>query len=264
MVDGCRRKRVEAPDAMAKIACAMITWGDQNGPEDMRRTLSEMRDCGYDGAEIGLSDLDKIDGKAMLEEIGIRLVSAHTGFDLRSTDEATEIAKMKVAVTKAAALDAEFIFISNSYYAGKGADDYRAEAKVYNELGKVVKDAGLTFCFHNHHWEFKRNRLGLNILIGETSPDSVALAPDLGWVMRGDVEPVDFLREYGERVKALHFKDFTFDEQFTELGTGVVDFKSAYEFIKHRGLWIVAEQDTCKGAPIDSARQNAAYLRSLG
>lgn len=248
---------------MAKIACAMITWGDQNGPEDMRRTLTEMKSCGYDGAEIGISDMELIGGIQTLEEIGIRLVSVHTGFDLRSTDGETEIAKMKEYAPKAASLGAEFVFVSNSYYAGKGADDYHAEAKLYNDLGKVVREAGLTFCFHNHHWEFKKNRLGLNILTGETDPAYVALVPDLGWVMRGDMEPVDFLREFGDRVKALHFKEFTFDEQFTELGKGVVDLKTAYEYIKHRNLWIIAEQDTCKGSPLDSARQNVAYIRSL-
>lgn len=248
---------------MQKIACASITWGDFDTGEQFYQMLREMKACGYDGAEIGLDKLSMVESRDKLEKIGIELTAVHTAVDLREANPDEECEKLRKAADRAKELGASFVFISSIFFKGKGAEDYRREAALYNRFGEIARMAGLTFCFHNHNWEFKDNRLGLNILTKETDPGLVFLVPDLGWVMRGGMEPVDFLKEFGDRVRALHFKDFTFDDRFTELGTGVVDFEAAYEYVRDRELWIVAEQDVCTGKPSDSAAQNARYLKRL-
>lgn len=248
---------------MQKIACASITWGDRKTKEQLFQMLREMKDCGYDGAEIGLDKVFLIESRAELEELGIEIVSVHTAVDIRSADAEEECEKLKKSAARAKEIGASFVFISSIFFKGKGEEDYRAEAKLYDRFGEIVTGLQMQFCFHNHNWEFKNNRLGLQILTKETDPLKVFLVPDLGWVMRGGMEPVDFLREFGDRVRALHFKEFTFDDRFTELGRGVVDFETAYDYIKDRELWIVAEQDTCEGTPAQAAAENAAYLRRL-
>lgn len=248
---------------MQKIACASITWGDMKTKEQMLHMLREMKDCGYDGAEIGLDKVFFIENKSELERIGIEIVSVHTAVDISKADLQEECEKFGKAAAHAREIGASFVFISSIFFKGKAEEDYRKEAGLFNRFGEITKEYGMRFCFHNHNWEFKNNRLGLQILTQETDPGLVFLVPDLGWVMRGGMEPVDFLKEFGDRVQALHFKDFTFDDRFTELGKGVVDFETAYAYIRDRALWIVAEQDTYEGQPKEAAAENAAYLRDL-
>jgi len=55
---------------------------------------------------------------------------------------------------------------------------------------------------------------------------------------------------------------------FCELGAGDVDFGAVLSRLRATGFsgWIVVEQDVIPGGgtPLDSARRNRAYLRSLG
>ena len=248
---------------MSKIGCASITWPNLNTTEAIEHMLAEVAACGYDGVETGSNALELMKDPDTLKRRHLRLVGVHCGGDFRQIEDAVLRETYLDITRRAKFFGAEFVFISGANYPRKNADDYHIDAHKYNVIGQAVKDAGLMLCYHNHHFEFKKNRLGLNILTSETDPKLVGLLPDLGWVYRGDMEPVDFLKEFGDRVKAVHFKEFTFDDHFSELGTGVVDFKPAYNYIKNRDLWIIAEQDTCTGAPSHSARKNAEYMFQL-
>lgn len=248
---------------MSKIACELITWGNITSSEQMKQVLNEVKSCGYDGVEMGGQFIGLIGGKAALDAMGLRFTASHTGGDYRGKDLEMEVENMKKLAEDTAELGGEFVFISNCYFKGKTADDYKFEAELYNRFGEVVKQAGLEFCYHNHNWEFKQKQLGFNTLLQGTDPELVYLVPDFGWITRSDIDPVDFIQEYGSRIRALHFKDFTFDEQFTELGTGIVDFEAIYQATKDRNMWIVAEQDRCAGLPLDSAKMNIEYIRSL-
>ena len=95
-------------------------------------------------------------------------------------------------------------------------------------------------------------------------------------------DPVAALKQYGDRVWHVHFKDCqpsltqgrTFyeavDKQlFCEMGKGVVDFKAMLAELdrRHYEGWIVVEQDILPGANADpkaSAARNRAYVRTLG
>ncbi len=89
--------------------------------------------------------------------------------------------------------------------------------------------------------------------------------PDVGWVTRGGANPVEFISEHLSRVKALHFKEFTAEWSFSEIGTGVVDFAGVYEFFsKHADdFWIVAEQDRTTRTPQESASANFKAIKKI-
>jgi sugar phosphate isomerase/epimerase len=246
--------------AISKIACACITWGDRRDRNDMRLFIEDVRTCGYDGIEIGLSDVDKLEREDLKD---VSLYSGHTGIDVRSGDIVSLVEANRKWVERDANLNAQFVFISSPYYAGKSEDEYKREFDAYNLFGKMAKEYGLGFCFHNHHWEFKNGAKAFNLFLQITDPQYVSLVPDMGWVVRGDVDPVQFVQTYRSRIRSMHFKEFTFDEQFTELGKGIVPFGKIFEAVRDMDIWIVAEQDKCLGLPIDSAMQNANYLRKL-
>lgn len=246
---------------MTKLGCAAITWGNVVTQADMENMLREMKECGYDGVELGVQALPLIGGS--LTRLGLELVAGHAGGDYRNVDEDAAVDAMMRDAEAVKALGGRFMFLSGCNFQGKSADDYRKEAELYNRFGRAVHETGLQLCYHNHHWEFKKKRLGLSILMDNTDPALLKLVPDIGWVTRGDEEPTEFVSEFEDRIAALHFKEFTYDDHFTELGKGIVDFSGVYQWAVGRGLWIVAEQDISQSMPIDSARQNATFLRSL-
>lgn len=63
-------------------------------------------------------------------------------------------------------------------------------------------------------------------------PD-IKLGPDLNWLIRGGVDPVDFIREYGKQVVCLHIRDQTASGQWTDaVGEGATDFPAIAQVLR--------------------------------
>ena len=86
----------------------------------------------------------------------------------------------------------------------------RKAATDFNTWGKMVKDAGMTFAFHNHCYEFKPLADGssaFDVMMSQTDPDLVFCEMDVFWVVQGGIDPVKLLQKYPGRFKAFHIKD---------------------------------------------------------
>ena len=105
--------------------------------------------------------------------------------------------------------------------------------------------------------------MGLYALCDNTDPKYLSFVPDVGWVTRGGGDPAEVLKRLGGRVSNLHFKEFTDEGQITELGCGIVNFPEAFEIVKGRDMWIIAEQDTSSIGAGASVAQNFEYLKNL-
>lgn len=113
----------------------------------------------------------------------------------------------------------------------------------------------------------------------------MGLCLDSGHAVYGGGSPLDLLARNAARVWHVHFKDCepavaaqarheAWDYQtalrhglFCELGRGSVDFAALLQALVAGGYdgWIVVEQDVLPsmGAPLESARRNREYLRSI-
>lgn len=130
----------------------------------------------------------------------------------------------------------------------ESADTVREAARRANEAAPVLADQGVTLCFHNHAIEFARvDGVRVLDLILDTAPN-LQLELDVHWAWRGGLDPVATLREYAERVRLVHLKDYRlalppaeayaalrdgdpgpvrealFSPQFAEVGEGTLDF----------------------------------------
>lgn len=251
------------------IGCQSITFGTPLHQENIEEVFSAVSKAGYDGIEVGFFRLEpeKVEEyKGLLAKYSLKLAAIHVGgniFDLESQKD--QVRNISVVLSMANDLGAKDIFFSGSKTGDSMTrEDFATQAVKINELGLRAKEAGLTLCYHNHDWEIWNDLLGLRTLMEETSPDAVKLVLDVGWVTRGGGDPVAVIKTYGDRVKNLHFKEFTADNSFTELGQGIVNFPGVVEAVKDRkNMWIIAEQDESRiGAP-ESVAQNCAYMRGL-
>jgi sugar phosphate isomerase/epimerase len=97
-----------------------------------------------------------------------------------------------------------------------------AQADLLRKVRVLAEKAGIAVNLHNHTYEVVDD---LHDLRGTLSrvPD-MKLGPDLNWLVRGGVDPVQFIRTYGSQIVFLHLRDQTRDGRWSEaLGEGHMD-----------------------------------------
>jgi inosose dehydratase len=160
-------------------------------------------------------------------------------------------------------------------------------ARGVEALARVVRnEAGVRTVFHHHCATFVETPQEIDALMQRTDESLVGLCLDSGHITYAGGSPMDLLARYGTRIWHVHFKDCepavaararseNWDYQtairhgvFCELGKGGVDFPALLAALRNRGYgdWIVVEQDVLPsmGSPLESARRNREYLRTLG
>jgi len=257
---------------MIKIACQGIVYGNMNLFDDVENILGSMAGIGYAGAELGARFLDTDEPEyyiELLEKNGLALPAIHVGGDFLDRDSVQwQLEEIGETIAFAQKLGCRYIYLSGAWREGKADGDYLHEAQLYSEIGRRCLEAGLTLCYHNHDWEFQNASRGMELLLDNIPAQYMKLVPDVGWIAVAGADPVEFLQRHAGRVEALHFKDFKNREiprAFTELGTGIVDFKAVYGWIGPRqgDFWITAEQDETALTPEESARLNYEYISGL-
>jgi len=257
---------------MIKIACQAIVYGNKNIAVGIESILQSMGGIGYDGAELGARFLDR--GKpeyyaGLLEKNRLALPAIHVGGDFLDRDSvAAQLEDIGETISFAKKLGCRYIYLSGACREGKTDGDYLHEAQLYSEIGKRCTAESLTLCYHNHDWEFTADARGMELLLNNVPAEYMKLVPDVGWITVAGADPAAFIKKYGDRVEALHFKDFAHDgtpRAFTELGTGITDFKAVFGLVKDRPgeFWITAEQDETSRGPAESAAMNFAFIKSL-
>ena len=79
--------------------------------------------------------------------------------------------------------------------------------------------------YHHHHMEFVRygNRTGLEILMEETNPEWVSLMMDTYWTQKGGRNPVEQIRQFSDRIKIMHLRDYKVTGSWRKGGYAVTD-----------------------------------------
>jgi sugar phosphate isomerase/epimerase len=206
--------------------------------------------------------------RGLLDETGLRVSGAHFGYG-----EYSDPKRVAAHIAYANAIGLKHLMCSGVADT-KTAEGYLQSARVFNEVGKRAADAGLTFNYHNHAWEFTDlgGRNGMDILTAETDPRLVKFNIDVFWVYYAGADPAAFIDQYADRAGYYHFKDgrITTDAagsrqpKFLELGTGDVDLKAAYAAaLRHGASWITAEQDNSDLPAIESATISRRYMKEV-
>jgi sugar phosphate isomerase/epimerase len=97
------------------------------------------------------------------------------------------------------------------------------QADVLKKIMKIGDAHGVVLNLHNHTYEVEN---GMHDLKGtlERIPD-VKLGPDLNWLVRGGVNPVEFIEKYKSQIVFLHLRDQKADGVWSEaMGEGDTDY----------------------------------------
>ena len=112
-----------------------------------------------------------------------------------------------------------------------------AQAEMVRTITALAKAHGIVLNLHNHTYEVENNEYDLKGTLARV-PDA-QLGPDLNWLLRAGVDPVDFIKRYGQRIIFLHLRDQKADGTWPEaMGEGNMDYVAigqALREIKFRG-----------------------------
>ena len=98
-----------------------------------------------------------------------------------------------------------------------------SQAEILRKIIALCQAHGVVLNLHNHTYEVEN---GLHDLEGTLAriPD-VKLGPDLNWLVRGGVDPVDFIRRFGKQIVFMHIRDQKADGTWSEaVGEGSMDY----------------------------------------
>ena len=150
-----------------------------------------------------------------------------------------------------------------------------------------AEEYGLTVGMHAHAAGFMDFEPELERLLDEVDESILKICFDTGHHSYAGFDPVAFMKRHIGRISCMHFKDIDpaiktsvienragFYEAcgqgiFCNLGQGDVDFPAVRQILLDAGFegWCTVEQDfdpELEVSPIDDARANREYLRSIG
>jgi sugar phosphate isomerase/epimerase len=97
------------------------------------------------------------------------------------------------------------------------------QAELLRKLIALCQKHGVVLNLHNHTYEIANNLQDLKGTLARI-PDA-KLGPDLGWLARGGVDPVGFIRQYGKQIVFLHIRDYKKETGWSEaVGEGTMDY----------------------------------------
>ena len=246
-----------------KIGLQLIIYG-QRPEKDLARVAQEIAEANYDAMECGGVIVDTYsveDVNEILAQTGLELAGVHDGYA-----DFTRQARIDEYLEFLDAVGGQYL-ICSGVAEGEGLAAFETAAETFNRVGEYCQQQGLTFCYHNHAWEFEEfdGVKGIHRLCELTDPALVKLNIDVYWVTIGGEDPADFIRRYSDRAGYYHFKDGA-PGSFAELGQGTVDLVGAKEAAVGAGnaAWITVEQDDTDKEPRVSIVESREYLRSIG
>jgi len=245
---------------------------------DPAGTLARVAQIGYNSVEgatyTGTQKFYGMDAaafKQLLKQNGLIMPSAHYRLGEEKQNGAdvhgTLLHDWQKAVDDAAAVGIKYMvcaYLSDSERGG--LDHYKQVAAQFNQAGEVCKKAGIQFCYHNHAFEFDKqdNKFPYDILLNETDKNLVKMEIDIYWISKAGQDAIKMFNDHPGRFPLWHIKDMdnTPEHNFTEVGNGVIDFKSIFKHADKAGMqYFFVEQDKTPGSPFDSITKSISYIK---
>jgi len=239
--------------------------------KDVGTTLDTIRQLGVTNIEFSnLFGRTAADIRKMLDERGMRCTSFGVSYDdlVSKTEEVGQNAKT---------LGASFVRVAWVPHDGPFTIEMAKKTiEDFNTAGKKLKEAyGLTFCYHNHGYEFAPYESGTfyDYIVAHTDPSYVSFELDILWAFHAGANPVALLKKYGERYRLMHVKDLrkgvvgdfsgsTSVENDVALGTGKIAVAEVIKAAKKSAIVYYYIEDESSSVKVQ-VPQSLKFLQSL-
>lgn len=263
---------LQAQDRFGGLALYTVRNEMSKNPTE---TLKAVADAGYAYVEAaGYSDgkfygMSPEDFNKTLKSVGLEPVSTHQGFETMDNID------QMIADVKAAGFKYFVIPVPPmGHFKSEGgkmsmSDDLEFLTNVINTVAEKCKAVGLELLYHNHDFEFVKNKDGIvpiEYFLEHTDPDTVNFEMDLFWVTKAGADPLAYFEKYPGRFKLWHVKDMDAEGKFAPVGTGKIDFSRILKGKADSGMmYYYAEQDQTWGKkPLDVIKTSHKGLKKFG
>lgn len=235
-------------------------------PEDLEKTAKKIKEIGYNAVQVsGIGPMEPERVKEIMDKEGLKICATHVGFNLLQEDLDAVIRQHKLWDCKYVGVGA----MPREYQDSK--EGYVKFAKEASEIARKLADEGLSFIYHNHHFEFMKfdGVTGMDILLNESDPEVFGFEIDTYWIQAGGANPVDWIYKVEGRMKVVHFKDMGISNErqaiMTEVGEGNLNWEAIIKACQDtRVEWAAVEQDICQRDPFESLAISLKNLKELG
>jgi len=196
--------------------------------------------------------------KQICTDLGMTLRSGHIHVD----------EKFQQTISDAVEAGQEYLICSSMPEKGQTVNNYKKAAAAFNTSGEACKKANLKFGYHNHDYEFEQEngKVLYDVLVENTDPALVNMEMDLGWVIAAGKDPIAYFNNFPGRFPLWHLKDMDLVKKHSvEFGKGGLDIVKMLNNAKQSGMkYFFIEQEEYSSSPLESMKENMAYLEKIG
>ena len=191
--------------------------------------FADMKYAGMDGIELMHTTLRPPDAVERISLISDKhqLPIIGTSFSGRMWDSTSHDDIMRDAelvITNLAKLGGRTLGTSVGNARGtKTEEQLDNQAELLRKIISLCEANDVVLNLHNHTYEVENNMHDLRGTLARI-PD-VKLGPDINWLIRGGIDPVQFIKQYSSQIVFLHLRDQKADGTWSEaMGEGDTDF----------------------------------------
>jgi sugar phosphate isomerase/epimerase len=245
---------------------------------DLTGTLRRIAELGYQEVETYGFDADglayyKLPARAFAGRLGDHGLTAPSGhYDLNrfATASADDLNRyVDACITGAKAIGQSYITWPYLDPPSRLLEAFKAVVDRLNLVGKRVAEAGLSFAYHNHGYEFveQDGQVPYDILLNGTDPALVKLEVDLYWLAHDSKQPARYWFDKAPgRFVMWHVKDMhKVSHDYTELGNGSIDYTTIWPDAERSGMkhFFVEQGGNFTRDPMQSIADGAAYVKTF-
>ncbi len=245
---------------------------------DPKGSLKKVSDLGYKNLELANYADGKFYGfapkefKKIVSDLGMDILSSHTQVEAAgiTLDNAKKMADDH------AELGVKYCVQPWVNEPDRNIETYKKMVGDWNEVGKIMKEVGIQFAYHNHNFEFKTVD-GIvpyyDIFMKEMDPALITMEIDLFWVSKAGQDPVEMFKKYPGRFQLFHMKDMLHKEEpffdvikddVCSVGAGVIEFKTilASKDVAGMKYLFVEDDNQGNGKPFEGIETSINNLTS--
>lgn len=245
-----------SPPYKPRLAAAFYVWTQQfhaqkkTLAEGIPEALAAMRRAGFRAVELMAQcfqpELCEITLKA-LRENRLELPSVYNAGPMHTAEGAEQTIAETLRVAAAAkAAGAHLLNFNPSPKPAnerKSDEELDAQARNVNALARKLRLQAFHLHLHHHEPEMAENAREWRHLLHHTDPKLVGFCVDLDWVRKAGQDPLQILKEAGDRLVSLHLRNSrqgVWNEDFSE---GDIDYAPIAAHLLSLGFqgWLIVE-----------------------
>ncbi len=229
--------------------------------ESFKETMFSLKEMGFEGVHLsGIGGA--VSRKCIVEtmkETGLLPVLTHNGVDaiLNQTEDLIEYHRaLGCGVIGLGCIPNE-------------KRDYDAYMRFFEEAMPAlekIRDAGMVFTYHNHHFEFAKHegKTLMEHILAATDPSLVSICYDAYWAHYAGMDETQFILDHGDRVFCTHTKDMVTiggQSAMVEMLDGNINYDRFFDACDGMGIaWHFIEQDICRMDTMESIAKSRTNL----